>query len=197
MAWFFSFCHILFLPSCRFHLRIHPLSPQGFGRAEQPRGPGRRRLQYKDWAADGGLCPVLCRKPAAPQLPPSWETGIEHPGGFGTGRNGNGAGYGYERWFGLMGRKESSARQPDFPTVRMGENEQRNTEWQEMGEGLSPSAPFNKQTGVLRAVARAHTPRPIPKHCKITERLLIFSIFAKAPSPGVMRMQRDVSFQLK
>lgn len=40
-------------------------------------------------------------------------------------------------------------------------------------------------------------PFPSKKCCGIAERLLIFNIFVKAPGPGVMRMRRDVSFQLK
>lgn len=92
-----------------------------------------------------------------------------------------GLGWGDKRvglnWWGVRREPQGSAREPDVPTVGMGENEERNTDGREGGEGLGTSAPFNKQTVVLRAVASACAPRPLQKRCKITESLLIFSIF--------------------
>lgn len=72
-----------------------------------------------------------------------------------------------------------------------GKNQRR----RERGEGLRASSLLHKQTAGLRA--SACTPLPLQKCCEITERLLIFNIFVKAPGPGVMRMRQDVSFQLK
>lgn len=99
----------------------------------------------------------------------------------GTGRSSREAGLGDKRvglnWWGERRELQGSAQELDFPTVQMGESKQRHTDWQERGDSFSMSAPFNKQTVVLRAVASACTPHPLQKCYKITESLLIFSIF--------------------
>jgi len=139
-------------------------------------------LQYKDLAADGGLYPVLRKrgKPAAPQPPVGCKTGAVHPQGLGTGRSGHGAGLGDMtvglNWWGERREPQSSARELDLPTAEMGESKETPTS-KKGGEHPGVSAPFNKQTAVLRAVASARTPLPLQKCCKIADSLLIFSIF--------------------
>lgn len=114
----------------------------------------------------------------------------------GLGRELMGARAGRRRCHGAGGEEreepQGSAPEPDFPTGRKRGKKHRQ---QERGEGLRASSLLYKQTVGSRA--SACTPRPLQKSCKITERLLIFNIFVKTPGPGVMRMQQDVSFQLK
>lgn len=64
------------------------------------------------------------------------------------------------------------------------------------GRGFESLSPVQQTNHGFKSCTSAPTPHPHPKRCRIMGRLLIFSIFAKAPGPEVMRMQRDVSFQL-
>lgn len=125
-------------------------------------------MQYEDLAADGVFIPLSAagEKPAAPQLPPGWESAVVQNWGSGLGETAVGLG-GFKR--GAGGRKESASLSHGWGK---GAQERR-----EGREGWRLSAPFNKQTAVLGAVTSARTPHPLQKCCKITESLLIFSIF--------------------
>lgn len=184
-------------PLARFCPRLLLPAPWGgFGRAENSRGAaGRRGLQYKEPAADGDLYPRSPQENRENQrLPPRCEAGLARPGGLGRELMGTRAGRRRCHGAGEEEREEpqGSAPEPDFPTGRKRGKKHRQ---QERGEGLRASSLLYKQTVGSRA--SACTPRPLQKRCKITERLLIFNIFVKTPGPGVMRMQQDVSFQLK
>lgn len=62
-------------------------------------------MQYEDLAADGVFIPFSAdgEKPAAPQLPPGWETGVVQTWGSGPGEAAVGLG-----GFKLVGRKEGA-----------------------------------------------------------------------------------------
>lgn len=158
-------------------------------------GCGQEGLQCRESAADGDRCPISQENREQQRLrgrdgssrAPGWA-----PGGRRRRRRRRGAAVGSSSG-GRKGRAPGLSSGARFSHREGGRK--RGKEQRERGESLGVSSPLHKQTGGLGR--SGCTPRPLRKCWRVTERLLIFNIFVKAPGPGVMRMRQDVSFQLK